>query len=1176
VDIKPGRILIFEEIREIEAASGKLVSATVTIDLLKQGFRGPRVKLAIDKNIISIKDTVRFEAIISDSDGIVFSYAWDLLGDGTYGPEYAYEKEFSPLKAKKIYLDSGNFTAIIRIKDAARKPYFDTLNIRVSQDSPIADAGNDTTVSPGDSIHLHGIGKDSIGFVASLEWRRENGEYGHSGTGDTSFISPLIAGSYQWFLRVTDDDGNQTEDTVTIVVSYRNDAYLASLKIDSLPIVLDFERSRYSYSASVDYSTDSIWIYYRTEDPNAMANIDGSAESGNEGKIKVPLEIGGNLIRVAVYAQNRNDKKDYTIYVFRHRNADANLSGLSVSQGKLEPEFSKTVQEYFLTIDDGQSSISVTPDLSDKVNGKLFVNGVARLSGDSGQALQTRIGLDTIDIKVIAQDDSTISHYKIVVSRLPSRDATLKDVSLTYGKMTPAFNSLIISYSDTVPNAISSIGMTATVAIQSSKIYLNGDSILKDGAKYDLSLKVGDNDFILKVIAENGDSGVYQVRIRRLSANSSLSALTVDHGQLTPSLIDSRLDYVDTVAGSVDSLRVGIRALDSSARAVRIRQDAVNGVSMSKRIALFDGSNIISIGVTAEDGSSSVYTLTVYRKSSDSTLGGIVPSVGTLSPSFSKHQNTYSITLANAQSEILFKAFPSHPLAHILLGGVPMDPLIGTAPLLIPPGERLFRFLVISESGDSMAYSVNVHRKSTNANLSDLSIDHGRLSPAFDSSIQNYRDTLAAGTKTFNISVKAKDAFVQSVSIQGNAFPGAVGSLSVPWTALGAPARILVTVTPEEGLPKSYSIIVSGAGYIKTFATNDDDNSAGVIPTDDGGFIAMDVVSQSQNVIKTLLVKFNPDGDTVWSKPFNSNVSGDGIIQSNNHTILAYGSSSASGSYDADAYIAEMDLNGKVIWERLYGTTTAHEDLLSATKTADGGYALAGFRSPISDDGADLFVVRINSQGDTLWSHSYETGTDEEIGLSIFQGPDGGFLVTGQNHASIPSASVRTCVASIDGTGKLNWLKSYGKGSISQGRSIGLLSDGNFVIFGDIASASTSRSDGMALILRPNGDSSNIKIINNGFSTVLRSSIPTRNGGFAVVGAYRSSAQPDSQEALLIELDASLNVTMNKIFGGSKDDYFQVIAPIDAGYLLMGSTYSYGSLFRDCLIVRTNSSGEAE
>jgi hypothetical protein len=82
---------------------------------------------------------------------------------------------------------------------------------------PVAFAGRDTVVLPGASILLHGTAVDSFGTIATWEWSLDGGPFVPSSSGDVSF-SRTTQGAYACILRVTDNDGNQALDTLTVGV----------------------------------------------------------------------------------------------------------------------------------------------------------------------------------------------------------------------------------------------------------------------------------------------------------------------------------------------------------------------------------------------------------------------------------------------------------------------------------------------------------------------------------------------------------------------------------------------------------------------------------------------------------------------------------------------------------------------------------------------------------------------------------------------------------------------------------------------------------------------------------------------------------------------------------------------------------------------------------------------
>lgn len=81
---------------------------------------------------------------------------------------------------------------------------------------PVANAGNDTTVSINDTIWLHGTAIDNYGTIVKYEWDFDgfanSYDYVETSSGDTSIIATTLD---VWaYFRVTDDDKNQSVDSV--------------------------------------------------------------------------------------------------------------------------------------------------------------------------------------------------------------------------------------------------------------------------------------------------------------------------------------------------------------------------------------------------------------------------------------------------------------------------------------------------------------------------------------------------------------------------------------------------------------------------------------------------------------------------------------------------------------------------------------------------------------------------------------------------------------------------------------------------------------------------------------------------------------------------------------------------------------------------------------------------
>ncbi|MDR3328816.1 MAG: cadherin-like beta sandwich domain-containing protein, partial [Prevotellaceae bacterium] len=187
---------------------------------------------------------------------------------------------------------------------------------------------------------------------------------------------------------------------------------------------------------------------------------------------------------------------------------NANLASLSVSGYSIAPTFSASVTSYTLTVPNATNSITVNATAAD---------GKAKSVAGTG-AKSLNVGSNTYNIVVTAEDNSSKT-YTITVTRetaennpppSPSTDATLNNIIVSDGILTPSFSKSTISYTVSVPNNVSSITLTAV------KSYA-AQIVIGDGAK---SLSVGSsNIFNVAVIAENGTTTqTYTITVTRRSA----------------------------------------------------------------------------------------------------------------------------------------------------------------------------------------------------------------------------------------------------------------------------------------------------------------------------------------------------------------------------------------------------------------------------------------------------------------------------------------------------------------------------------------------------------------------------------------------------------------------------------------------------------------------------------
>ena len=84
---------------------------------------------------------------------------------------------------------------------------------------------------------------------------------------------------------------------------------------------------------------------------------------------------------------------------------------------------------------------------------------------------------------------------------------------------------------------------------------------------------------------------------------------------------------------------------------------------------------------------------------------------------------------------------------------------------------------------------------------------------------------------------------------------------------------------------------------------------------------------------------------------------------------------------------------GQTIWWRAYGGTDDEEGS-SVQQTSDSGYIIAGYTVSFGAGGDDVYLIKTNASGDTLWTRTYG-GTGYERGCSAQQTSDGGYIIAG-------------------------------------------------------------------------------------------------------------------------------------------------------------------------------------
>lgn len=371
-----------------------------------------------------------------------------------------------------------------------------------------------------------------------------------------------------------------------------------------------------SYTASVSNATNSITVTPTFTGLGSVTVNNVPVTSGSASS-PITLAVNSNTITVRVLSEASTVLATYLVGVTRAPSTNANLGNLVLSAGTLNPVFASATTSYTASVPNSTSSITVTPTVEDST-ATVKVNNVTVVSGSPSAAIALNVGNNTITTVVKAQNNTTTKTYTTVVTRAPSSNANLANLSLTSGSLSPAFASGTFSYDASVAYSASSVRITATVADNTATLKVNNVTTSSGAASAAINLAVGNNTVTVKVTAQDGSTqGIYTITITRATPSiiADLSNLGISAGTLSPSFSAATLGYTASVIHLTPSITMTPTALDSTAT-IKVNNVTVVSGQASAAVALPVGASTVTIRVTAEDGvTTKIYTVEITRDS---------------------------------------------------------------------------------------------------------------------------------------------------------------------------------------------------------------------------------------------------------------------------------------------------------------------------------------------------------------------------------------------------------------------------------------------------------------------------------------------------------------------------------------------------------------------------------
>ncbi|MHB8260074.1 MAG: T9SS type A sorting domain-containing protein [Bacteroidia bacterium] len=372
----------------------------------------------------------------------------------------------------------------------------------------------------------------------------------------------------------------------------------------------------------------------------------------------------------------------------------------------------------------------------------------------------------------------------------------------------------------------------------------------------------------------------------------------------------------------------------------------------------------------------------------------------------------------------------------------------------------------------------------------------------------------------------------------------------------------------------SYSQVMSQRIYHR-----DSSIAYGGQQTPDGGYIMAGLSSVTSTDLNFMAVKTNSVGDTLWTKTYGG--IGDeecyAMQQTSDLGYIFIGIDSSSGLGSYNVYVVKTNANGDTLWTKSYGGSN-YDFGQAVQQTTDGGYIIAGYTGSFGPGDPDIYLLKIDASGNLTWSKTYG-GIYGDKAWAVRQTSDGGYIVAGITS----SFGVTTngtyndiFLLKTTSTGNLTWSKTYGRDGDDWGYGVVQTYDGGYAITGLAQKDSLDTGSEVYLIKTDAiGDTLYTKTFNGTNYDQGLVIIQTNDSGLAIAGSAYSYGY-GSGDLYLIKTNKSGGFLFASTFGGNQNDFTYAMGQTaDSGFAIMGYTRSFGVDSSSFYLVKTDKNGSS-
>jgi len=252
-----------------------------------------------------------------------------------------------------------------------------------------------------------------------------------------------------------------------------------------------------------------------------------------------------------------------------------------------------------------------------------------------------------------------------------------------------------------------------------------------------------------------------------------------------------------------------------------------------------------------------------------------------------------------------------------------------------------------------------------------------------------------------------------------------------------------------------------------------------------------------------------------------------------------------------DMYVIRIDKNGNKLWSKAIGGKD--DDFGAAAIATKNGFIAVGTTESFGSDRSSIYAVSLDKSGNAKWQHAYFSSDESYYYGSGIVPTSKGYRVAGwEDKPEFFDAEVNGYVVDIDSEGERTRLRRYGGKDDDKLYDI-LKTDDGYLLVGE--SESLRDDEGFDAYVVKVDEKGNVlwqKGYGWGYDEKANAVTAAKNG-YIFVGLTESN-RDKREEAYVVKIDKSGKVVWQNTYGGRYDEEAFDIVADDDGYVIVGKT----------------------